>query len=61
MILFLARVGMVSLFLCFSIFIGVLLILVTDVSDKEAQWCGCDGEDMAHVPGAEGFICGSEK
>ena len=21
------------------------------------QWCGCDGEGMAHIPGAEGFNC----
>jgi hypothetical protein len=23
----------------------------------DEEWCGCDGEGMAHLPGAEGFAC----
>ena len=31
-----------------------------DGPEKEV-WCGCDGEGMAHKPGAEGFKCGGSK
>lgn len=25
--------------------------------EPDEQWCGCDGEGMAHTPGADGFAC----
>lgn len=24
----------------------------------DEEWCGCDGEGMAHIPGSDGFACG---
>lgn len=37
--------------------VGLLVMFGHSCGEYEEQFCGCDGEGMAHVPGSRGFAC----
>lgn len=39
---------------------ALILLRRLDAVDGVEEWCGCDGEGMAHVPGSESFRCGNK-
>jgi hypothetical protein len=43
---------------CVGVFAAYIFMFDGDTMDEE--WCGCDGEGMAHTPGADGFDCATD-
>ena len=37
--------------------LATAIIYFNEIDTEYEDWCGCDGEGMAHIAGAEGFAC----
>lgn len=57
MIIWLARIGAVTLFCLAALGAGGLIVLAMGNPSNDETWCGCDGAGMAHLAGAKGFAC----